>query len=582
MPGNTNGTNGTNGHTQHAPTGGKNGDQFRSYADDRNASSEDVVYTTANGVPYPHPYETQRVGENGPLLLQDHHLVDLLSHFDRERIPERVVHAKGAGAHGTYTTTESLEDLCMADIFKQGKSCPVTVRFSTVGGESGSHDCARDPRGFSVKFRTDEGNWDVVANNTPVFFIRDPAKFPHFIHTQKRHPSTHLTHADDATNFWDFASQNPESAHQFLILFGDRGIPDGYRKMHGYHGHTHKLQNKDGDWVYCQLHFKSRQGTGFITQEDSFNYGPDYSTKDLYQAIEKGDFPGWDVMFQTMTAKQAEEVWEEQKINVFDMTHVWPQDQFPLRKVGEFFLNENPQNYFAEVEQVAFNPAHLVPGIEPSADPLLQSRLFSYPDTHRHRIGANYQQLPVNAPRVAYRMGNFQRDGNMAFYNQGARPNYLSSIQPISFKERTVDLDKLHGKFTGEAITFLSEIRPEDFNAPRKLWEKVFDDGAKERFIKNISGHMETVTDKEIIKRQIAIFREVSEDIASRMEKATGVQGYPGISGLRFNGTHNGMAKSKDNKVANGMTGISAKYAEKNKTNGAPKAGTHKEIIEGQ
>ena len=181
MPGNTNGTNGTNGHTQHAPTGGKNGDQFRSYADDRNASSEDVVYTTANGVPYPHPYETQRVGENGPLLLQDHHLVDLLSHFDRERIPERVVHAKGAGAHGTYTTTESLEDLCMADIFKQGKSCPVTVRFSTVGGESGSHDCARDPRGFSVKFRTDEGNWDVVANNTPVFFIRDPAKFPHFI-----------------------------------------------------------------------------------------------------------------------------------------------------------------------------------------------------------------------------------------------------------------------------------------------------------------------------------------------------------------------------------------------------------------
>jgi len=352
--------------------------------------------------------------------------------------------------------------------------------------------------------------------------------------------------------------------------------------MHGYHGHTHKLQNKNGDFVYCQLHFKSRQGTGFITQEDSANYSPDYSTKDLYQAIEKGDFPGWDVMFQTMTAKQAEEVWEKQKINVFDMTHVWPQDQFPLRKVGEFFLNENVQNYFAEVEQVAFNPAHLVPGIEPSADPLLQSRLFSYPDTHRHRVGVNYQQLPVNAPRVAYRMGNFQRDGNMAFYNQGSRPNYLSSIQPISFKERTVDLDKLHGNFTGEAITFLSEIRPEDFNAPRVLWEKVFDDGAKERFIKNISGHMETVTDKEIIKRQIAIFREVSEDIASRMEKATGVKGYPGIAELRFNGTHNGMAKSQDKKVANGMTGISAKYAEKNKTNGAAKAGTHKDIIEGK
>jgi catalase len=257
----TNGSsNGANGHdqntsTQHAPTGSKNGDQFRSYADDRNAKSQDVVYCTANGVPYPHPYEVQRVGENGPLLLQDHHLVDLLSHFDRERIPERVVHAKGAGAHGTYTTTDPLDDLCMADIFSaKGKSCPITVRFSTVGGESGSHDCARDPRGFSIKFRTDEGNWDVVANNTPVFFLRDPAKFPHFIHTQKRNPATHLTHADDATSFWDYASQNPESVHQFMILFGDRGIPDGYRKMHGYIGHTHKLQNKNGDWVYMVSH----------------------------------------------------------------------------------------------------------------------------------------------------------------------------------------------------------------------------------------------------------------------------------------------------------------------------------------
>jgi len=586
MNGNTNGTNGTNGHqngvSQHAPTGSKNGDQFRSYADDRNATSEEVVYTTANGVPYPHPYETQRVGENGPLLLQDHHLIDLLSHFDRERIPERVVHAKGFGAMGTYETTESLEDLCMADIFKQGKKCRIAVRFSTVGGESGSHDMARDPRGFSVKFYTEEGNWDVVANNTPVFFIRDPAKFPHFIHTQKRHPATHLTHADDATNFWDFASQNPESAHQFMILFGDRGIPKNGRQLHGYSGHSFKLQNKNGDWVYCQIHFKSKQGIDFVTQEDSFNYGPDYATKDLYQAIDKGEFPGWDVMFQTMTAKEAEEVWEKQKINVFDMTHVWPQAQFPLRKVGEFFLNENPQNYFAEIEQIAFNPAHLVPGIEPSADPLLQSRLFSYPDAHRHRIGANYQQLPVNAPRTAYRMGNFQRDGNMAFYNQGSRSNYLSSIQPISFKERTVDLDKLHGDFTGEAITFLSSIRPEDFNAPRALWEKVFDEPARERWINNISSHMSTVTDKEIIKRQIAIFREVSEDIASRMEKATGVKGYPGIAELRFNGTHNGMAKSDDKKVANGMTGISAKYEQKNVTNGAPKAETHKEIIEGK
>ena len=493
------------------------------------------IYDVANGsYSMPHPYEVQRGGENGPLLLQDHHLIDLLSHFDRERIPERVVHAKGGGAHGFYRTTNSIEDICMADIFQQGKECPITVRFSTVGGESGSHDCARDPRGFSVKFRTDEGNWDMVANNTPVFFLRDPAKFPHFIHTQKRDPSNHLTHADDSTVFWDYLSQNPESVHQVMILMGDRGIPENWRKMHGYAGHTMKLLNKAGEWVYTQIHFKSKQGTGFIPQEEANNYSPDAHQKDLYFAIENGEYPGWDVEIQTMTAKEAEDLWEKQKINVFDLTHVWPHGQFPLRKVGEFFLNENVKNYFAEIEQVCFNPAHMPPGIEPSADPVLQSRLFSYPDTHRHRVGVNYQQLPVNAPRVPYRMANFQRDGSMAFYNQGSRLPYLSSIDPIQFRERTVDLDKTHGHFTGSAVTFLSEIRPEDFNAPRTLWEKVFDDGAKERFISNVSGHMKNCQREEIIKRQISIFREVSDDLATRLEKATGVKGYDGISNLRF------------------------------------------------
>ncbi|EKD17747.1 uncharacterized protein L3040_008067 [Drepanopeziza brunnea f. sp. 'multigermtubi'] len=547
------------------------GDQYRNYQDDRAAKAQDTTYTTSNGAPMPHPYEAQRMGENGPLLLQDFHLIDLISHFDRERIPERVVHAKGSGAHGVYKTTDSLEDLCLADMFKPGKECPITVRFSTVGGESGSHDCARDPRGFSVKFKTDEGNWDIVANNTPIFFLRDAAKFPHFIHTQKRDPATHLTHADDSTMFWDYLSQNPESVHQVMILMGDRGIPDGYRFMHGYFGHTMKLVNKQGEWVYCQFHMKSQQGTKFITQEDSASKSPDYSQKDLYEAIERGEFPKWTLEVQTMTAKQAEELWETEKINVFDLTHVWPHSQFPLRKVGEFTLNENVRNYFAEIEQVCFNPAHLVPGIEPSADPVLQSRLFSYPDAHRHRVGVNYQQLPVNAPRVNYRMGNFQRDGAMAFMNQGGRPNYISSIEPIRFRERSVKIDEVHAHFAGSAVSFLSEIRPEDFNAPRKLWEKVFDAKAKERFISNISGHMANCKDKEIIKRQIGIFREVSEDLATRLEKATGVKGYPGIKDLRFNGTHNGMAEDKAKRVANGM-GSSAKISE---SNGAPVKGTH-------
>ena len=530
-----------------------------SYDADRNAPSTETLYTTSNGTAMPHPYETQRAGANGPLLLQDFHLIDLLSHFDRERIPERVVHAKGSGAHGTFTCTDPIDDICQADFMsRKGKQCPVTVRFSTVGGESGSHDLARDPRGFSVKFRTEEGNWDNVANNTPVFFLRDPAKFPHFIHTQKRDPATHLTHADDSTMFWDYLSQNPESVHQVMILMGDRGIPDGYRFMHGYTGHTLKLVNKAGEWVYAQIHMKSMQGTKFVTQEDSANYGPDYSQKDLYYAIEKGEYPKWTLEVQTMTAKEAEDLWEKQRINVFDLTHIWPQGQFPRRKIGEFELNENAKNYFAEIEQVAFNPSHMPPGMEPSADPVLQSRLFSYPDTHRHRVGVNYQQLPVNQTRTAYHHGNFERDGGMAFYNQGSRPNYLSSIDPIQFRPRTVDLDKVHGQFINDKVTFLSTIKPEDFNAPRALWEKVFDEGAKERFIGNVSGHMANCTKDEIIKRQIAIFREVSNDLATRLEKATGIKSSYKVAEMSFNGTHNGMPNvSAKNKMANHMHGMS-------------------------
>jgi catalase len=413
------------------------------------------------------------------------------------------------------------------------------------------------------------GNWDLVANNTPVFFLRDPAKFPIFIHTQKRHAQTHLTHMDDSTAFWEYLSENPESIHQVMILFGDRGIPDGWRHMHGYMGHTLKLCNKNGDWVFAQMHMKSKQGARFLTQEESTEKSPDYALKDLYYAIERGEYPGWDFCIQTMTGEEAKELWENQKINVFDLTHVWPQDQFPLRKVGELILNENVQNYFAEIEQITFNPAHMVPGIEPTADPVLQSRLFSYPDTHRHRVGANFQQLPINTPRTPYKMANFQRDGNMAFFNQGSRPNYLSSIEPIGFRERSVDISKVHNPhWVGKAVAFLSEIRPEDFNAPRKLWEKVFDDGARERFVSNVAGHMANCRDKEIIKRQIGIFREVSEDLASRLEKATGVKGYPGIAGIRFNGTHNGMAKDPKFKVANNMSekhGTSVPVA-----NGAP------------
>jgi len=359
-----------------------------------------------------------------------------------------------------------------------------------------------------------------------------------------------------------------------MILLGDRGIPDGWRFMHGYSGHTLKLVNSKDEWVYCQLHMKSKQGAKFITQEESAKLSPDYSQKDLYEAITRGDFPKWSVEVQTMTPKQAEEAWEKQRINVFDLTHVWPQGQFPRRKVGEFTLNENAVNYFAEVEQAAFNPAHMPPGIEPSADPVLQSRLFSYPDTHRHRIGVNYQQLPVNAPRTSFAPANFQRDGSMAFFNQGSRSAYLSSIDPIRFRDRTVDLHKTHGHFTGEAITFLSEIRPEDFNGPRALWKKVWDEPARQRFISNTAGNMSRCREKEFIRRQISIFREVDPNIATRLEKVTGVTGYEGISGLGFNGTHNGMASDGRLRYANGLS--VAKGCSVAENNGAPARGTHK------
>jgi len=518
----------------------------KSYEEDRNAKSTEVEYTTSNGATQRHPYTVQRAGLDGPLLLQDFHLIDLLSHFDRERIPERVVHAKGSGAHGVFECTNDFQDLSCADMFKKGVSCPISMRFSTVGGESGSPDLHRDPRGFSIKFRTSEGNWDFVANNTPVFFLRDPAKFPHFIHTQKRDPATHLTGDDDSTAFWDYLSQNPESIHQVMILMSDRGIPAGWRFMHGYYGHTLKIVNKNGEWQFAQFHVISEQGTKNFTQEEASKLSPDYGQKDLFEAIERGEFPQWTLKVQTMTLKQAEEVWREKKINVFDLTHIWPHGDFPLREIGKLTLNENAKNYFAEIEQIAFNPAHMIPGVEPSADPVLQSRLFSYPDAHRHRIGPNYQQLPVNQHIAGYAAGNFQRDGQMAFYNQGSRPNYLSSIDPIKFRDPAYSLNDVHGRFVGEAVSFLSEIRPEDFNAPRALWQKVFGEEQQQRFIETVSGHMANCKDEKIIQRQLTIFKEVDQSLGERLEKATGVKALEGgVAAMQFNGSHNGMGNKK-------------------------------------
>jgi len=406
-----------------------------------------------------------------------------------------------------------------------GKRVRATVRFSTVGGESGSADTARDPRGFAIKLRTDEGNLDWVFNNTPVFFIRDPAKFPHFIHTQKRDPQTHLK---DADMFWDYLSQNPESAHQVMILFSDRGTPDGYHNMHGYSGHTFKLIKDDGSFVYTQIHLIADGGFKTLTDAQAGKLSgenPDYGIQSLFETIEAGKYPSWTVYVQTMTPQQAETF----RYNVLDLTKIWPHSEFPLRPIGKLVLNENPQNYFAEIEQAAFSPSHLIPYIEATPDPVLQSRLFSYPDTHRHRLGVNYQQIPVNAPIVP--IANFQRDGFMAINNQGARPNYQSSIAPLSYVGykgsinggvRDWEREARHENWIGGAYRDLSEVTELDFEQPRELYQKVMSDTDRAHLVSNIAGHLGNVKSAEVKARTLSYWASVDQSLSDRLADAIG------------------------------------------------------------
>ncbi|KAF8128419.1 catalase [Boletus edulis] len=513
-------------------------------------SKDGAVYTTSNGAPVAEPYAAQRIGTTGPLLLQDFHHLDLLAHFDRERIPERVVHAKGAGAHGYFELTHDLSDITSAKLFTEvGKKHRTTVRFSTVGGESGSADTARDPRGFAIKIRSEQGNLDWVFNNTPVFFIRDPAKFPHFIHTQKRDPQTHLK---DPDMFWDYLTQNPESAHQVTILFSDRGTPDGFHNMHGYSGHTFKLVKDDGSWVYTQIHliadggFKTLDGrtAGRLSGEN-----PDYGIQALFESIEAKKYPSWTVYVQTMTAEQAENF----RYNVLDLTKVWPHKDYPMRPIGKLVLNENVQNYFAEIEQAAFSPSHSIPYFEPSCDPVLQSRLFSYPDTHRHRLGVNYSQLPVNQSIVP--VANFQRDGPMAINNQGARPNYQSSIVPLTFVKnkgsingapRDEERHVKHERWLAGAYWDLSEVSELEFEQPRALYTTVMNDVDRKHLINNLVDHIRGVKSKEVLARTLSYWATVHQDISDRVAAGLCIPGgarplpnvKPASAAVRFRAQH--------------------------------------------
>ncbi|RFU33938.1 hypothetical protein B7463_g2416, partial [Scytalidium lignicola] len=488
-------------------------------ADDKPASTfrynEKPVYTTSSGAPVQNPEAYQRVGTNGPLLLQDFHLLDLLAHFDRERIPERVVHAKGAGAYGVFEVTDDISDITTIDMLnKVGKKTPCVCRFSTVGGEKGSADTARDPRGFSIKFYTEEGNWDWVFNNTPVFFLRDPTKFPTFIHTQKRNPQTNLK---DATMFWDYLSTHHEAVHQVMTLFSDRGTPYSYRHMNGYSGHTYKFVKADGTFNYVQIHLKTDQGVKTFNNEEAgklASENPDWNTEDLFNAIQRGEHPSWTVYVQVLSPEQAEKF----RWNVFDLTKVWPQGEVPLRRFGKFTLNKNVENYFAEIEQVAFSPSHLVPGIEASADPVLQGRMFSYPDTHRYRLGVNYQQIPVNAPLKAF--NPYQRDGSMAVNgNYGANPSYPSSYRQLSYKPVKYTND--HEKWVGNAVTFLWEVTDEDYVQAKGLWDVLGrTPGQQDNFVHNVAVHLCSAK-ADTRQRTYAMFTKVDPNLGKRINTET-------------------------------------------------------------
>lgn len=479
-------------------------------------STEGKKLTNASGAPVGDNQNSITAGSRGPTLIQDVHLLEKLAHFNRERIPERVVHAKGAGAHGYFEVTNDVTKYTKANFLNEvGKKTPVFARFSTVAGELGSADTVRDPRGFSLKFYTEEGNYDVVGNNTPIFFIRDAIKFPDFIHTQKRHPQTHLK---DPNMVWDFWSLSPESLHQVTYLHGDRGIPATLRHMNGYGSHTFKWVNADGEAFWVKYHFISEQGVKALEESLATKVAgenPDYHTEDLFHSIEEGDFPAWTLYVQIMPYEEA----ASYKWDPFDVTKVWSLKDYPRIEVGRFMLNKNPENYFAEVEQAAFSPGRFVPGIEASPDKMLQGRIFAYADAHRYRLGANHEQLPINRPR--HDVQNYQRDGFMRVDgNGGSAVNY----EPNSYDgPKEVPEAKINPfEVTGQADS-VAYNNDDHYTQAGDLYRLMSED-EKERLITAVVNHMKPVEKDEIKRRQIAHFYKADPEYGRRVAKGLGLE----------------------------------------------------------
>ncbi len=480
--------------------------------------------TSASGKPYTEHENSQTVGPRGPILLQDFILHEKMAHFNRERIPERVVHAKGSGAYGTFTVTHDISKYTKAKLFSEiGKQTKTFLRFSTVGGEKGSADTERDPRGFALKFYTEDGNWDIVGNNTPVFFIKDPKKFSDFIHTQKRDPRTNCK---SATMMWDFWSLNPESLHQVMILFSDRGTPYSYRHMHGFGSHTFSMINAENERVYVKFHFKTQQKIKNFTDSEAGRMkgmDADWAQRDLVDAIDNGDFPKWDVKIQVMTEEETQTF----RWNPFDVTKIWPQGEFPLIDVGTLELNQIPSNFFAEVEQAAFAPSHVVDGIGYSPDKMLQGRLLSYPDAQRYRLGANYEQLPVN--RCPYATNNYQRDGSMRVDgNGGGSPNYF----PNSFDDVEIDYSYKEPAETMHSVVAdwydrNGEGENDHYTQAGDLFRKVFNDEERTTQVNNFLGSLKGVNGPKrelILNRQLCHFFRADPELGARIAHGLGIE----------------------------------------------------------
>ncbi|MFE3632136.1 catalase [Streptomyces goshikiensis] len=473
-----------------------------------------IPYTTTNtGIPVESDEHSLTIGPDGPILLQDHYLIEKMAQFNRERVPERVVHAKGSGAYGVFQVTNDVSQFTRADLFQPGRRTEMLARFSTVAGEQGSPDTWRDPRGFALKFYTNEGNYDLVGNNTPVFFVRDPSKFQDFIRSQKRRPDNGLRDHDMQ---WDFWTLSPESAHMVTWLMGDRGIPRSYRHMNGYGSHTYLWVNGGGAKFWVKYHVKTDQGIGFLTQDEADRIAgedPDLHRRDLYESIARGEAPTWTMYVQVMPFEDA----PDYRFNPFDLTKVWPHGDYPLIEVGRMTLDKNPDDYFIHIEQAAFEPSNLVPGIGPSPDKMLLGRLFSYPDTHRYRIGANYAQLPPNRSRS--QVSSYAKDGAMRFEASAAARPYA----PNSYGGPAADVGRFGepagwataGEMVREAYALRSA--DDDWGQAGTMVRQVLDDAARERLVANVSGHLKDGVSGPVLERAFQYWRAVDKAVGDRI-----------------------------------------------------------------